>query len=115
MISYFPFESLKADGIVSAAYLRFKDAAAAEKEIAEGNTLVTKDNNGIYHLQVPGININDHFQVLDRYAAYNNRIYIMAVPYIGGVNPDYSGLDFCETASERIIKILFAENEIASS
>ncbi len=110
----FPFESLKADGIVSAAYLRFKDAGAAEKEIAEGNTLVTKDNNGMYHLQVPGININDHFQVLDRYAAYNNRIYIMAVPYIGGVNPDYSGLDFCETASERIIKILFADNEIDS-
>jgi hypothetical protein len=24
----------------------------------------------------------------------------MALPYIGGFNPDYSGLDFCEQASE---------------
>jgi hypothetical protein len=29
---------------------------------------------------------------------------MMAVPYIGGFNPDYSGLDFCEAASEVIIK-----------
>lgn len=103
----FPFDSLKISGIVSAAHLRFKDAAAAEKEISQGNKLVTKDSNENYYLQVPGININDHFQVLDRYGSYNNRIYIMAVPYIGGVNPDYSGLDFCEAASARIIKVLF--------
>jgi hypothetical protein len=31
----------------------------------------------------------------------------MAVPYIGGYNPDYSGLDFCEEASEKIIKSMF--------
>ena len=30
----------------------------------------------------------------------------MAVPYIGGLNPDYSGLDFCETASARIMQAL---------
>jgi hypothetical protein len=34
----------------------------------------------------------------------------MAVLYIGGVNPNYSGLDFCEVASERIIKVLFKED-----
>jgi hypothetical protein len=106
----FPFESLRINGIVSGAHLRFREAAAAEKEITEGNNLVTKDSNENYYLQVPGININDHFQVLDRYGSYNNHIYIMAVPYIGGVNPDYSGLDFCEAASERIIKVLFKED-----
>ena len=50
--------------------------------------------------------INDYFQVVDSYGAVNNRIFVMAVPYIGGVNPDYSGLDFCEAASARIIKRL---------
>ena len=45
---------------------------------------------------MPGITINDNFQVLDKYGAYSDRIYIMAAPYIGGYNPDYSGLDFCE-------------------
>jgi len=25
------------------------------------------------------------------------------VPFIGGLNPDYSGLDFCDTAAERIV------------
>jgi hypothetical protein len=55
---------------------------------------------------VPGIQINDCYQVMDRYGASNPRIYIMAVPYIGGLNPDYSGLDFCEAASERVVNTL---------
>lgn len=36
----------------------------------------------------------------------NDRIYIMAVPYIGGYNPDYSGLDFSEAAFAAIVKTL---------
>lgn len=28
----------------------------------------------------------------------------MAVPFIGGLNPDYSGLDFCDTAGARVAK-----------
>jgi hypothetical protein len=56
---------------------------------------------------VPGITINDNFQVLDSYGAINSCIYIMAVPYIGGYNPDYSGLNFCEAASEKIVIRLF--------
>ena len=65
-----------------------------------------KYSDGDVYLQVPGISINDHFQVVDAYGALNDRIYIMAVPYIGGFNPDYSGLDFGEEASARIIKSL---------
>ena len=41
---------------------------------------------------------------MDQYGAYNKKLYIMAVPYIGGLNPDYSGLDFSEAASLRIVK-----------
>jgi len=32
---------------------------------------------------------------------------MMAVPYIGGYNPDGSGLDFCEQASENIMQCIF--------
>jgi hypothetical protein len=37
----------------------------------------------------------------------------MAVPYIGGYNPDYSGLDFSEAASALIIKsIVKVEDDV---
>jgi hypothetical protein len=74
--------------------------------IEEGNKEVVREKNGSYTLKMPGIMINDNFQVVDKYGAYNERIYVMAVPYIGGINPDYSGLDFCEAASAKIIKAL---------
>ena len=70
------------------------------------NDQVEKDSNADYYLRVPGIRINDHFQVLNKYGAYNERIYVMAVPHIGGFNPDYSGLDFCEAASEKVVSHL---------
>ena len=53
-----------------------------------------------------GIAINDNFQIFDEFGGYNRRIFMMAVPYIGGFNPDYSGLDFCEAASARIVKTI---------
>jgi hypothetical protein len=34
----------------------------------------------------------------------------MAVPFIGGLNPDYSGLDFCDTAAEKISEVLSKNN-----
>lgn len=43
----------------------------------------------------------------------DEHIYIMAVPCIGGYNPDYSGLDFCEEASERIVKSLLGQEDSA--
>ncbi|RYY50896.1 MAG: hypothetical protein EOO06_02245 [Chitinophagaceae bacterium] len=100
----FPFKSLVEGGTVSAAYINFKDDAAGALEMELGNKLVKKNAAGHFILKVPGIQINDQFQVLNAAGAYNERIYIMAVPHIGGLNPDYSGLDFCETASARIIK-----------
>jgi hypothetical protein len=99
----FPFKSLLASGSVSAARLKFKSEEEGAKAMQDENLKVDLDSNGDYYLHVPGITINDNFQVLDKYGAYSDRIYIMAAPYIGGYNPDYSGLDFCEEASGRIV------------
>ena len=106
MYREFIFPTLVENGTVSAASLRFASVEAAQQELEKGNDLVFHSSPGEYYLKVPGININDHFQVLDLYGIPNDRIYIMAVPYIAGLNPDYSGLDFCENASQRIVNKL---------
>ena len=106
MFKDFPFKGLVKNGTVSEAFLKFRNNEEAFKEIEEKNPLVVNTAANSFYLQVPGININDNFQVLDKYGVYNNRIYIMAVPLIAGINPDYSGLDFCEKASERIAAAL---------
>lgn len=98
----FPFRSLIKNKTIAPARLRFQNEKEGEKAFEKCDGSVEKDSDGSYFLKVPGIGINDDFQVLDQYGAYNERIYIMAVPYIGGFNPDYSGLDFCEAASEKI-------------
>ena len=104
----FPFKSLVENETVSPAKLRFRSIEEAEKALAQGKP-VTRTAQGNYYLKVSGIAINDHFQVIDPYGAFNDRIYLMAVPYIGGFNPDYSGLDFSEAASGAIIKRLIAD------
>ncbi len=107
----FPFESMLKDKTISPAKLRFSSANAAIQAISEGNSSVCLGSDGEYYLTVQGIAINDCFQVVDEYGAYNDRIYIMAVPYMGGYNPDYSGLDFCEAASLAIVKSLFPTHD----
>jgi uncharacterized NAD(P)/FAD-binding protein YdhS len=99
----FPFKSLLNSKSVSPAMLKFKSSYEGRKAMDEGKD-VEADACGNYFLHVSGITINDNFQIVDQYGACNDRIYIMAVPYIGGYNPDYSGLDFCESASAAIIK-----------
>ncbi|SDK00582.1 FAD/NAD(P)-binding protein [Flavobacterium noncentrifugens] len=102
-----PFKSLIKNKTASPARLKFRSAANGSKEKSDGNKGVVEDSDGSYYLKVSGIAINDKFQLLDAFGAYNARIYMMAVPYIGGFNPDYSGLDFCEEASAKIEKALF--------
>ncbi|MES2890777.1 MAG: FAD/NAD(P)-binding protein [Bacteroidota bacterium] len=97
-----PFASLREEKTVSPAYLQFRSQEAGQAARERDEKKVLKDSTGNYFLRVPGVSINDHFQVLDSYGAANPHIYMMAVPYIAGLNPDYSGLDFCETASTRI-------------
>ncbi|SHG31090.1 FAD-NAD(P)-binding [Flavobacterium micromati] len=104
----FPFEGLKKQKLISPAQLRFQSAALAKECLITGNEAIVNDSQGNYYLKVSGISINDNFQILDYYGAYNENIYIMAVPYIGGYNPDYSGLDFCEATSLRIVNNMFA-------
>ncbi|MFC0776934.1 FAD/NAD(P)-binding protein [Flavobacterium sp. HJSW_4] len=105
----FPFKTLLSQKAASPAALKFKSNEAAETILEKGSTLVEKNADGSYSLQVSGIAINDNFQIIDQYGSYNENIYIMAVPYIGGFNPDYSGLDFCEAASLRIAEEIFKE------
>jgi len=103
----FPFQSLIDKGVVSPARLRFRSHRIGAAELDKGNKMVGRDENGQYFMTVPGISINDFFQVTDSNSKANPRIYIMAVPYIGGFNPDYSGIDFCESASLKVINNLF--------
>lgn len=103
----FPFKSMLTKKTIGPAYIRFRASSEGKASMEGGNKDVESDGNGNYYLKVPGITINDNFQVADQFGAYNERIYIMAVPYIGGYNPDYSGLDFCEEASKHIIQSLF--------
>ncbi len=110
----FPFKSLVEEGTIYGAKLRF---ASGEKggELLARSTDGVMCENGVHFLKVPGVAINDHFQPLDARGKPNNRIYIMAVPHIGGFNPDYSGLDFCEQASKIIVKKIFSTiSDVAS-
>lgn len=97
----FPFKSLIRNGTISPAKLKFHSAVIGKEEMKH-NDLVTKKGDN-YLLTVPGITINDYFQVVDEAGQANKRIYIMAVPYIGGYNPDYSGIDFSEAASGAVL------------
>jgi uncharacterized NAD(P)/FAD-binding protein YdhS len=103
-IQHFPFKSLLESRTVSAARIKFQSASEGLKAKQAGKPVV--NINGDQYLNVSGIAINDNFQLLDEYGALNDRIYMMAVPYMSGYNPDYSGLDFCEAASAAILKRL---------
>ena len=108
-----PYKGLLENKTVSRARLKFRDASVAAAQLAEGDKKVELDAAGNYYLQVAGITINDDFQVVDDYGTLNERIYMMAVPYIGGYNPDYSGLDFSEAASARIIKSILKDEQFS--
>jgi hypothetical protein len=110
-IDEFPFKSLVEDKTISRALIKFRSVKEGEAAFEKDPKKIEKTEIGDYYLKVPGIAINDHFQVLDKYGALNQRLYIMAVPYIGGFNPDYSGLDFCEAASEKIVEQLFSSSQ----
>lgn len=101
-----PFEGLKQKNLLTSAYLSFKDNDNAIELLDSDKSKIYKGQNDNYYLQVPGLQINDFFQALNSYGQIINSLYIMAVPFIGGLNPDYSGLDFCDTAAERIVDSL---------
>lgn len=102
-VKAFPFCSLIEQKAVRQARLRFRSAEGAQEQQKKDPDSVEKDPDGTYHLIVPGIAINDSFQPVNWEGKANPRLHIMAVPYIGGHNPDYSGVDFCEEASALIV------------
>lgn len=99
----FPFKSFIAKKTISQARLKFQSVECGIKEY-EKNPEKVSFKNGSYYLNVSGVTINDNFQVVNESGASNEHIYLMSVPYISGYNPDYSGLDFCEAASKKIIE-----------
>jgi len=105
----FPFKSLVNDGTVSPAHLKFQSLARAKELLADGEENI-EEHNGEFYLRVSGADISDYFQVVDQHEKPSERVYLMAVPYMGGFNPDYSGLDFCEHASELIVDNIMKEN-----
>ncbi len=107
-IDEFPFKGLVRANCLSSAYVNFRSDEAGEIE-SKRNKNVGKRNEQ-YVLNLPGITINDSFQCVDTLGLTCNDIYVMAVPYIGGYNPDYSGLDFCETASGLIVSSLLGDS-----
>jgi len=101
-----PYKSLIDKRTVSPAKIKFRNNNAAISALNNGVKNISQTNKHDYYLDVPGITINDNFQIVDGYGSLNERIYMMAVPYIGGYNPDYSGLDFSEAASAKIVNAL---------
>ncbi|MFD2969142.1 FAD/NAD(P)-binding protein [Sphingobacterium bambusae] len=102
------FKSLKERETVAPAVVKFKSYKAGQDAYAKGVKGVGKAKDGHYYMQLPGVAINDHFQITDMYGKINERIYMLAVPFIGGFNPDYSGLDFVEEASLRVVQSLLS-------
>jgi len=105
----FPFSGLVKNKSVTPAQLPFRSAQVAEELLQAGNKEVVKGKDNRFYLQVPGITITDSFRAAGSQDAGNPRIYVMAVPFIGGYNPDYSGLDFCEEAATRIVDDLMQQ------
>lgn len=103
-----PFPGLLQQGVFSQATVRFRDRGEGQKQQSEQPKQVKRTDDGEYHLLLPGVAIDDTFRPLDSEGRANPRVQMMAVPYMGGHNPDYSGVDFCEEASQRIIDALLA-------
>lgn len=100
----FPFKGLLSQNAVSPAYLSFKDQNKGEDLYSKKKKDIVRTPENRFYLNVPGLNINDFFQSINKENKNEEGLYIMAVPFIGGLNPDYSGLDFCDTSAERIVQ-----------
>jgi hypothetical protein len=107
-----PFDGLKQNGLISSGYLKFKNPERAKVAYQEDSRNIIETDTDQYYLRVKGLNINDYFQALDYYGKTIPDLFIMAVPYIAGLNPDYSGLDFCDTAAKRIADALLDISKI---
>ena len=101
-IEDFPFRSLVKQGAASRATLLFRSREAA-LEFKDSNPELVEESGESCLLRLPGLAISDEFQVIDANGKASDEIYLVAVPFIGGYNPDYSGLDFCERAAKLVV------------
>jgi hypothetical protein len=66
-----PYKSLIDNKTVAPARLKFRDATNGQRSHAKDDKLVQKNGKGNYYLIVPGIAINDNFQVLNEQGEIN--------------------------------------------
>jgi hypothetical protein len=83
-IDQFPFRSLVDSGVLTQAYLKFRSRDAALAARADAAKTVIEKADGAFYLRVPGVAINDDFQPLDADGKACERVFILAVPFIGG-------------------------------
>jgi hypothetical protein len=110
-IDAFPFKSMFADAEPLVAKVRFKDKHQGKKHLADNPNKVCKGSDNEYYLETGGFAINDDFQPILANGSLNERYFVMAVPYISGFNPDYSGFDFCDQVAELIVTKLGESKE----
>lgn len=97
------FVTLKEKGLCSEAFLTFNeidDKDISVKEVSKQIDIIS----GKHVLKVPGVLVGDCFEAVYKDGSHSDNLFFMAVPLIGGLHPDYSGLDFCATAAKKISK-----------
>ncbi|ABG38738.1 conserved hypothetical protein [Paraglaciecola sp. T6c] len=105
----FPFTSMFDAEPVLPACVRFKEKAQGQKQQRVDRDNVSIGADGEYYLTLKGFAINDAYQPILATGKPSERYFLMAVPFISGFNPDYSGFDFCEQVSTIIVEKLCAE------
>jgi len=105
-IQEFPFPSLVEHGFVVSAVLACRVADGNEdiqKHVAEKNGKSRfVQRNGAWYYDTHAIALDDLFHPIDRSGRSNPNITIIALPFIAGLYPDHSGLQFCSTVASII-------------
>ncbi|KKO47790.1 hypothetical protein VT06_15250 [Arsukibacterium sp. MJ3] len=108
-IDDFPFTSMFENRPVAHARVRFKSNENAVFLLSQGTQHISLEEDSFYYLNLQGFAINDYFQFLYADGSATNNCFMMAVPFISGFNPDYSGFDFCDQVSTIIVEKIKAD------
>ncbi|HEY9677664.1 MAG TPA: FAD/NAD(P)-binding protein [Drouetiella sp.] len=103
-VTEFSIKGLTETGAGRQALIRFKSAEQGRIEQSKHSKNVIMVTEKDYYLVVPGFDISDHFQLVNKDGQFSEQVYMMSVPFVSGLNPDYSGLDFCDIASQKIVQ-----------
>jgi hypothetical protein len=99
----FPFKSLFINKRAQAARVKFKHPYNAVALVQSGAKDISLAEDADYYLNLHGFAINDDYQFVYEDGSVCNSCFMMAVPFISGFNPDYSGFDFCDQVSTIIV------------